>query len=189
MRATPLAASRTHRGRTLSLGVLVAAAAPGCSLVLDFSYDAAPPPVDAINQTACDFREPNDDLASASPITTSDTGPAAICTDGDRDFYRFTVPDSSSTVTVAIAFASAGGVGDLDLTLYAAAGSVIVNRQTLGSGETITCPAANLECTTLAMGDYVFEVRGATGTVRNGYTMALTVTPSAMPDASMIDAM
>ena len=78
---------------------LLVAVAPlaGCSLVLDFSDSAIPidaPPDSPYTDEQCGYLEPNNSLAEASVVTSTETGPAAICAEDveDRDFYRFTVP-------------------------------------------------------------------------------------------------
>src|SRR5262245_58723125 len=103
------------------VALAIVAVTPACSLVLDFNDN---PPIDAsidapYTQAECDYMEPNNDVAMATMITASDTGPAAICapTSGnpeDQDNYKFTV--SSTTVMVAIQFMNRPG-GDLDVKL------------------------------------------------------------------------
>jgi hypothetical protein len=157
----------------------LAALLPACSLILDFSDGAAPADaaIDAVyTQAECDYKEPNDTIGTAAPITTSDTGPAAICARApgepeDRDFYKFTVA-GSSVVTLSITFTNRPG-GDLDLKLYDATSTVIAQSRGFSDGEALTCPGAAPACPALADGDYVFEVLpGVMGAVNN-YTFAL----------------
>lgn len=152
----------------------------GCSVLLDFSKGAIPADamIDApFTQAACDYKEPDDTFDSAAPITSADSGPAAICphTPGvdDLDFYRFTVPAGTTKVTVAIQFQNR--LGDLDLRLLDANQAVVAQSRGFGDGETIVCPAASPACPTLAAGDYVFEVFGAIAGATNGYTFAVTL--------------
>jgi hypothetical protein len=153
---------------------------PGCSLLLDFSKSEIPKDaaIDAVyTQDECDYKEPNDSVATAAVITAADTGPAAICVPAgggeDDDYYRFTVPAATTTVTVQIMFTDRPG-GDLDLKLYKADGTFLVQSRGFGPSETIKCPNTSPPCTTLAAGDYVFEViPGAVGNV-NDYTFSVT---------------
>jgi hypothetical protein len=150
---------------------------PACSLILDF--DQAPPAdagIDApYTQAECDYKEPNDSVATAQMIAASDTGPAAICaaTMGveDRDFYKFTA--SSAMVTVAIAFMNRPG-GDLDIKLYDASGAMVAQSRGFGNGEMIVCPGASPSCPTLAAADYLLEVFPAVPGSVNNYTIAIT---------------
>jgi hypothetical protein len=150
---------------------------PACSLILDF--DQAPPAdagIDApYTQAECDYKEPNDSVATAAMIDpATEMGPAAICAtmDGteDRDFYKFTA--SSATVTVAIAFTNRPG-GDLDIKLYDAGGVMVAQSRGFGNGEMITCPGASPSCPTLAPGDYVLEVFPAVPGSVNNYTISI----------------
>ena len=157
--------------------------APGCSLILDFSDKAIP--IDAaidgpFDPSECDYKEPNDSIATAATITTSDSGPAAICpaTPDDHDFYRFTVPAGATSVTVKIIFTIRPN-GDLDMRLWDPANpaNFIAQSRGVGAGETIICPGASPSCPTLVAGDYVFEVfPGVSGEI-NDYTFAVDITP------------
>ena len=147
---------------------------PGCSLVLDFSDKAIPKDamIDApYTADECTYKEPNDSIDTAQVITTTDTGPAAICADDPGDFYKFTVAGASS-VTVAIQFTNRPG-GDLDLELLDAAGTRVSISRGFGDGETIMCPGAAPACVKLADGDYIMRVFPATTGSVNAYTFSL----------------
>jgi hypothetical protein len=152
----------------------------GCSLLLDFSDGAIPTDgsIDApYSQAECDYKEPNNSLATAASITEADTGPAAICAGApeDHDFYRFTVPASATQIDIRIAYTFRAG-GDLDLRLYDQTGAVLAQSVGFGDEERITCPGRAPACPMLAAGDYVFEVLPAPGSV-NRYTIALAIAP------------
>ena len=166
--------------------VLIAAATSGCSLVLDFSDNAVPKDAaidapDAVYTTAeCMYREPNDTLATAAVVTIADTGPAAICdaTGGveDHDFYKLTVPTGTTKVSVSINFVERS-TGDLDLRLYDSTGNIVAQSRGFTDTELIVCPGTSPPCSTLAAGDYTFEVFPAVAGSVNVYTMALALTP------------
>jgi hypothetical protein len=155
----------------------------GCSLLLDFSdqaipLDAAidgPPP-----RPACTYKEPNDTVATAAPLTPGETGPAALCgTGGDRDLYKITVPAMTAKVEIRIAFTPRSH-GDLDLRLTDKTGqSMLAQSVGFGAEEAIVCPASTPPCAALAADDYVFEVFPATPDASNDYTIAVAFTPAA----------
>jgi hypothetical protein len=156
------------RAGTCALAAL-AALASGCSLVLDWDVK----PDGSLDPVACTYKEPNDTLAQAPLITPLDTGPGGICTNGERDYYRFSVPADMQTVTVQIAFDAAM---DLDLNLYDAGGGPLATGSAFGIPmETIVCPGATPTCPQLSLGDYVFEVFSVSPTVKNLYTISLTI--------------
>jgi len=157
---------------------LLAASAPGCSLILDF--DSKLPPdaaIDAVySQAECDYMEPNDSLADAKDITATDTGPAAICAvepgaAEDHDFYRFMA--TGTPATVSIAFMNRTG-GDLDLRLYAADGTKIAQSVGFGDGESITCPGTSPACPSLMAAPYILEVLPGVAGAVNTYTISVT---------------
>ena len=150
----------------------------GCSLVLDFSDRAIPidaavdgpaPPV------GCDYKEPNETVATAAVIAPGDTGPAALCSATDHDFYKITVPAMTSQVAIRIAFSQRSG--DLDLRLTDKTGQTML-AASLGFGdeEAIVCPSS--ACAALAADDYVFEVFPVGAAASNPYTLALVLTPA-----------
>jgi len=164
------------------VAALLALPAAGCSWLLDFSDHAIPhdASIDApYTQAECDYKEPNDSLATAVAITPADTGPAAICAGRveDHDFYRFTVPAGTAKVEVQIA-AAFSTTGDLDLRLWARTGSVkLAESRGFGDTETIACPSSASMCPALPAGDYAFEVFPATASAINRYTFSLVLTP------------
>ncbi|HEY4240013.1 MAG TPA: PPC domain-containing protein [Kofleriaceae bacterium] len=159
----------------------IAVVGGGCTSLLDFSddkipVDAADAMVDAFyTQAECAYGEPNDAADAAFVVTTADMGPAAICPGDVADFYKFTVPDGTTTVTVAANFTNSV-TGDLDLKLYDATGTTVLGASLgFGDGESITCPGQSPMCSALTTGDYVFEVYPATPGNVNVYTLALTI--------------
>ncbi len=161
---------------------IVAMGTTGCSFVLDFSSKAIPidAQIDApYTADECAFDEPNDTPATAVMVSSTDTGPAAICptTTGtdDLDFYLFTVPAMTASVTVSIAFTDA--LGDLDLELFDSTGTtMLAQSRGFGDGESITCPGASPFCAALAAGNYIFEVFPAIAGATNFYTFSVTTT-------------
>jgi hypothetical protein len=164
----------------LALGGLLCA---GCSLVLDFGdrsdageFDAAPP-IDADPTTPdavdlCASFEPNGDISEAAMIVPG-TYQAAICPAGDRDFFRFSVPDDADVV-IEVAFDNMAGAGDLDLRLYDPEGTVIDISAGFLDLERIERSAA--QGNRLAAGEYTAEVYGAAQSVQNDYTLTLAIT-------------
>jgi hypothetical protein len=148
--------------------------AAGCSVILDFSDHAIPGDAAPFSAAECAYQEPNDSVDKAALITTGDTGPAAICTSSDHDFYRFTVP-AMTRVEIRVDYAYRA-TGDLDLRLYATSGGMELARSNnFSDEELITCPGSAPPCPTLAPGDYVFEVfAGSAGSV-NRYTFSLAL--------------
>jgi hypothetical protein len=167
---------------------LIGLSSTGCSLLLDFSDKAIPKdatPDGPFPQTECMFDEPNDTPDAAMVLAAGLTlGPAAICPAAmgqpdDQDYYRFTVPDNTTSVTVQINFTNRP-TGDLDLKLFAADGVTQLGQSRgFGDSETITCPGASPSCAALAPADYVFLVFPAVPGATNDYTMNLTITPGA----------
>ncbi len=161
--------------RECAAAAVLATVSPACSLIVDFDQplpaDAA---IDAVySKTECDFGEPNNTFAEASPVTSADTGPAAICAGGDEDhdFYSFTA--SSSPTTIAISFTQRPG-GDLDMKLYDASGTMIASSREFGSGEMLTCPGSSPACPTLTAGQvYTFEVFPGVANAVNNYTFSI----------------
>jgi hypothetical protein len=154
----------------------------GCSLVLDFSDRAIP--IDAVAaidgpvaSAGCDYKEPNETVATAAPIVPGDTGPAALCGATDHDFYKIRVPAMTGQVAIRIAFSQRSG--DLDLRLTDKTGQTML-AQSLGFGdaEAIVCPAVSPPCAALAADDYVFEVFAAAAGAGNPYTLAVEFTPA-----------
>jgi hypothetical protein len=161
------------------VALAIAALTPACSLVLDFD---GPGPVDAsidapYTQAQCDYKEPNDSVATAAMIEATDTGPAAICAPAsgaleDADFYKFMV--TNATVTVAITFTNRPG-GDLDIKLLDATNSTMVAQSRgFGDGEMIVCPGASPACASLTVGgEYILHVFPAVPGSVNSYTISI----------------
>jgi hypothetical protein len=166
-----------YRAGLVALGL--GAASSGCSLLLDFGPGAVPADaaIDApYSQDECDYKEPNNSLAEAMPITAADTGPAAICAGEQSDFYKFTVPAGTASFSVRINLAHRVG-GDLDLKIIDPTGAAIGSSRGFNSEEVVTCPGVSPACPAPGEGEYAFEVvAGQTGDV-NRYDFALTITP------------
>jgi len=152
----------------------------GCSYLLDFSDQAIPKdarPDAPYTAAECDYKEPNDSVATAAVITPADTSPAAICAAmaEDHDFYRFAVP-AATTVEIRLQY-TYRRTGDLDLRLLDKTGTkVLAESRGFGDDEVIVCPGASPPCAALTAGDYVLEVFPAeTGDV-NAYTLSLELT-------------
>ncbi len=149
----------------------------GCSLILDFSESAPPPPDAALfTQAECDHKEPNNSIDTAAVIDATEVGPAAICPGDDHDFYKFTVPPNTASVTVKITFVTSA-TGDLDLKLADTGGSTQGQSRGFENDETVVCPGASPLCPMLAAGDYIFDVFPAQPGFVNRYDIALTITP------------
>ena len=156
----------------------IVALTPGCSLILDFDEGAASDAsIDSrYTQAECDYKEPNDSVATAMVLATGETGPAAICpamsgNPEDADFYKFTV--SSAIVTVGIQFTNRA-LGDLDIRLLDAGGIMVAQSRGFGDGETIVCPDDSPQCPTLAPGDYLLHVFPAVPGSTNTYTISIS---------------
>jgi hypothetical protein len=159
----------------------------GCSVLLDFDKPigdgGAPPTIDApmidADPNAPDappdpklLDEPNNDFASATPITPGTYGPLAIDPLGDHDFYKFTLT-AASDVDVKIIFLETDG--DLDLKLYD--GTMTLTQPTsqgfMSNEEIIHNATMNGQ---LAAGDYYIEVYGYNNMyVNDNYVLMLTV--------------
>jgi len=159
--------------------VAVLLPAQGCSLALDFSDPAIPrdaAPDAFVAPAACGYKEPNDSVAAAAPVTASDTGPAAICPGAteDHDFYAVVVP-AMTRLEIRLDYAFRPGA-DLDLRLYDGEAMPPASRG-FGNEEVIACPGATPACPMLEAGTYVFEVFPAQTGDTNTYTFAIELTP------------
>jgi hypothetical protein len=76
---------------------------------------------------------------------------------------------------IQISFTNANG--DLDLRLWDTANNTISQSRGFGDTETITCPGVSPPCSTLAAGDYIFEVFPAVTGATNTYAISLVLTP------------
>jgi hypothetical protein len=149
---------------------------PGCSLVLDFSDKAIPK--DAMTDAPytadqCAYKEPNDSFDTAQMITSTDTGPAAICDSDPADYYKITIGTATS-VTFAIQFTNRPG-GDLDLELLDSTGTQKAISRGFGDGEAIACPGSAPPCSALTPGDYVMRVFPAVQGAVNQYTFSVQI--------------
>jgi len=160
--------------RALIAGVALSTAASGCSIVLDWEQriDAGPTP------EACTYKEPNDTIDTAQTISTADMGPAAICTPGDHDFYRFNVPADMQNVTISVSFTNTT-TNDLDMNLYdpATPANPIARGLSFTAPEQLICPNNSPFCPQLIAGDYILEVFGADPGVTNTYSLSITIVP------------
>jgi len=152
---------------------MVLVLSPACSLLLDFSDTAIPKDASIdgpFTQAECDYKEPNDAVATAAPIALTETGPAAICpaTPDDHDFYRISIGATALTITMTYPNRTSG---DLDLKLYDMMGNVVGSSRDLTGTERITCPSAN--CPALPAGTYIFEVLPSLPGSVNSYTFAI----------------
>lgn len=158
-----------------------------CSLILDFD-DPPPPPdamgIDAIPAAACDFGEPNNDRTMATPLDPVAAQSAAICGNGDRDFFSLQVADGEA-LSFAIRFAQEGGRGDLDMRLLDVDGNIVARSLSTDADELIACPGASPPCPTLAAGNYFIEVFGFSPDVENGYTIEFELTGGTPVDAGV----
>jgi Bacterial pre-peptidase C-terminal domain len=161
--------------------LLVLAALSGCSLILDFSDKAgvhdAPTPDAFYTAAECAFDEPDDTFQTPATVTTSDTGPAAICPVSgtpDLDFYTFAVPDGTTAVSITVTYTDHGTSGDLDLSLFDASDTELASDDSFNTTKLIACPSTTPPlCAALAAGQYTFEVSGSEPTNANDYTFAL----------------
>jgi len=158
---------------------LAAIAMSGCSLILDFSGSTEPDVDAAFTQAECDFKEPNDTRDTAIALAVTDVGPAAICPKmsvDDHDFYRITLPTSSSVSFKITYFFSSNS--DLDLQLTNMAGDVLSSSRGFDNDEIIVCPGASPPCTgPLAPGDYILEVLPGQPGMANRYDISIGVVP------------
>jgi hypothetical protein len=155
--------------------LVLLAALPGCSFILDFSDKAGVH--DASLDGPCDYKEPNDSLDAAAVIDpATDMGPAAICKNAggeDDDYYKFTVPATATKTTIKLMFTDSN-VRDLDLKLYDNTGAQTAQSRSFSDGETLICPAVSPPCAALTAGaDYTFEVLPGSPVNLNNYTFSV----------------
>lgn len=164
------------------LTAALALTAPGCSLVLDFDFeaDAGPAsdggPADAFSVDdggdACAAFEPNNDLSSAMALTPNMAHPLAICPAGDTDFFSFEVT-AGQDVVIEATFDNMGGAGDLEMRLYDGMGNNIAGSMGFGNSEKIERTAAMSN--QLPPDTYRVEMYGFSASVQNAYTLTITV--------------
>jgi hypothetical protein len=166
--------ARGQSTRWVACAAVCAIGASGCSAILD--WDAKPDAGPALE--ACNYKEPNDAIATPQPLAVGEVGPAAICPAADRDFYLFTVPADGSTVTLRITFDDATEQ-DLDMNLYVAATGMLLSQGVSFNmpEERIVCPGVSPNCAALTTGDYVLEVFGAGPATFNTYALELSIVP------------
>lgn len=165
--------------RTGVLAVLLASAS-GCSLILDFSGESAPPVDAAYTQAECDYKEPNDTRATAAELLLTDVGPAAICSTtagvDDRDFYKVTLPATSS-VSFQISYVFSA-TGDLDMQLTDTQGSMLASSRSFDNDELIMCPGQSPPCVgPLPPGEYFLEVFPGQPGTGNRYDISIVIVP------------
>jgi len=165
----------TGRALVAFAWIALAVASSGCQLLLDFSElsDGGPSgdgsvPADA--SALCAANEPNDAFEMATAVTSGALG--AVCGDGDRDFYSFTV-DGSQDLEAVVTF-TAGAETDLELNLVDATGTVLTVSTGLDGDERIQQSAALGN--RLAAGDYAVEVFGRSAAVSNEYELIVSIT-------------
>jgi len=175
------------------MGALVLAqAASGCTLLLDFdkplepgtsndagtdasAADGSGPTIDASQSpdaaaaANCAAFEPNDDLAAASAITPMAIA-AAICPNADTDFYSFALL-ASTDLTITLDFDNTAS--DLNLRLYDANGIVVA--ASLGSEASEVIARTGAQGNTLPGGTYRIEVLSATQDVTLDYSLTLSL--------------
>jgi hypothetical protein len=166
--------------------------APGCSWLLDFSDNAIPGdaalpgPDSAFDQAECDYKEPNDSVATAAAIPFAGMGatigPAAICPGSteDHDFYKLTVDAATAGLEIRLAY-SYSAARDLDLRLDDNTGRELAVSRGFSDEELLSCPGTSPACPALAAGDYLIEVFPAVTGAVNRYTIAITTAPAASP--------
>jgi hypothetical protein len=167
--------ARFGRGGAGILLILLGLTGSGCSLILDFSEDGADAgPADAAptpDGPGCDTYEPNETLATATPLTPGNYV-LGICENGDHDFFQISL-DGNQDLTVHIDFVNLAG--DLEMRLYDSMGGIEGLSQGFGDFEEFVRSLASAN--RLAAGTYYFEVYGFNDTETNDYQLTLTITP------------
>jgi len=174
-------------GSALVVCLGFAASLGGCTALLDFSEPIEPannadaavetvdatPAVDALTAfdaaaaANCEAFEPNDSLATPSPITPG-TIAAAICPDADSDFYSFSLLGNTN-LTVTLVFDNASS--DLNLRLYNTADAVVAAA--VGTDATEQILRGPATANELPAGTYRVEVFSATGDSTLDYDLTL----------------
>ncbi len=165
------------------LGALILATS-GCTAILDFSEpitktDAAP--IDATPQSdsiaaVCTTFEPNEVIADAKMITTTDVA-SAICSDSDTDLFRFDVI-AGEDVIITLSF-SPSGSDDLDLELLDNDGDLVI--QSVGSDNSEKIERTAAQGSALAAGIYHIEVIATAVASTVPYSINLTITTPTPP--------
>jgi hypothetical protein len=140
-----------------------------------------PPSLPAANPLVVfphDFFEPNDSLATATPIGTGPTlnQVATIGEGGDQDWYKFTAQETG-TLDFQVNFAQTAnlpGGGNLDINVYDAAGHLIGTSAGFTDGERVTIPVVRNQV-------YFLQVFGATSDAINVYDFSVINVPAPTP--------
>ncbi|MBK9032915.1 MAG: hypothetical protein IPL61_16855 [Myxococcales bacterium] len=171
--ALPRAWSPRSALRGLALASTLAAS--GCSLVLDFDKPVDAAPTDApVTPAQCAANEPNDSPATATAWVGVDID-AAICGDGDVDYYAISLVDGQP-IRASITFMNRGGAGDLDLRLLTVDGGMVLDEsKTSGDTELVLCPGGS-PCPPITGGTYLLEIKGFTAAVQSAYTLHIEMT-------------
>jgi len=173
--------ARVVRTRAATAGMALAAlAAGGCSLILDFGDPAdAGPPDSPVDDQACTAFEPNDSPTDATVVTAGDYM-AAVCGNGETDYFRFTV-DGTQSVLARITFMNRNGAGDIDLRLLSGDGSSTIDEsRTSNDMEEVMCPGGTFCTGLLPSGDYLLQVFGFSAAVESAYTLHVEITTGAI---------
>lgn len=171
------------------------AALAGCSLILDFGGDLrdagtagdAAPTIDG-GAMSCTAYEPNDAQDSAIAIEAG-TLSAAVCPEGDRDWYAFSV-DGAQDVVIELRFDNRNGAGDLDMLLFDDQGAELLPKGNGFSDVERIERTATSQHGRLPAGTYAVEVFAFQNNRTNDYTLELTIDPptGGTPDAGPPDA-
>lgn len=172
------------RGAVLAWLVLAACGDDGDSPTDAAATDAAIDATDAIvvdaatadavvSEAQCLFGEPNDDVPTATAWALADVE-AAICGDGDLDYFRVTLT-AGQTLSARIDFSNRAGLGDLDLRLLSGDGGTVYDESRSSSDvEIVSCPGGS-PCPALVAGDYLVEIRGFSAAVVSAYALTITI--------------
>jgi hypothetical protein len=166
--------------RVRSLALVLVAITSGCSWILDF--EGAPAlgdgGGDANGDGGGDPTEPNDDFATATPITPGSYGPYLIEPSTDKDTFVLVLGDEDGGVgthdlTLDLLFVQAQG--DLDLKLFDGAMVVLAESAGFLDNERIERTAALGN--SLPSGTYYVQVVSFNGLRGNEYRLNVTAAP------------
>lgn len=152
-------------------GCALATLLAGCSLVLDFDQPPDPPPIDsAVTDESCMAFEPNESPTAAAAITPGDYT-AAICGNGETDYYKITL-DGLQSALVRITFQNRNGAGDIDLRLLNSMGATTIDEsRTSADVEEVMCPGGIMCNGPLPAGEYIVQVLGFNAAVTSAYML------------------
>ncbi|HTJ80710.1 MAG TPA: DVUA0089 family protein, partial [Polyangiaceae bacterium] len=117
-----------------------------------------------VEAAVCSEVEPNQSIATATPITASctDGGYGAIAVIGDQDYYAITVPGPASTIRAEVVGLNLTGCPtsfDSYLTLFNAAGTSLGTDDDDGTDLcSLISPTTDSFATNLAAGTYYIRV-------------------------------